>query len=317
MWYKLNRMILAAAVVLLTAGMAQAINIDMVPVSNPGFGGVDYFYKIGKCEITAGQYTAFLNDQAGFFDPYGLYDSSMATTNIGSQITKNGSVYTATLPNQPVNLVSWGDALRFCNWMQTGTTEFGAYTLASHTDWTYYSSVTRNIGATYVIPTESEWYKAAYYDPNKGGNGVGGYWLYPTKSNDAPTNVYPSTSTNNANYVKDGYTLGVTPWTTEVGSFANSLSAYGTLDQGGNVMEWMETTVPVEQYSLAVQRGGSYGDDSSILAASFRTADIPTEEGASFGFRVALVPEPGSITLLIVGLISLLGYTWRRWKQLA
>jgi hypothetical protein len=38
--------------------------------------------------------------------------------------------------------------------------------------------------AHWFIPTESEWYKAAYYDPKKSGGA--GYWLYPAKSDDVP-----------------------------------------------------------------------------------------------------------------------------------
>ncbi len=56
---------------LLTAAVAaQAVNIDLVPVGNPGnaadpprelsYGSVGYDYQIGKFEITAGQYCDFL-----------------------------------------------------------------------------------------------------------------------------------------------------------------------------------------------------------------------------------------------------------------
>ena len=41
-------------------------------------------------------------------------------------------------------------------------------------------AITRNAGATYFIPSENEWYKAAYY---KGGGTNAGYWTYPTQSN--------------------------------------------------------------------------------------------------------------------------------------
>ena len=51
------------------------------------------------------------------------------------------------------------------------------------------------------MTSEDEWYKAAYYDPNK--NGVGpGYWLYPTKSDTAPGQNMNDASSNNANYCK-------------------------------------------------------------------------------------------------------------------
>ena len=46
----------------------------------------------------------------------------------------------------------------------------------------YLSTVARNAGALWFLPTENQWYKAAYYDPTK--NGTGGYWQYPPKTDD-------------------------------------------------------------------------------------------------------------------------------------
>ena len=62
-------------------------------------------------------------------DPYGLYDSSMAV--VGGEFTGCGIVqsglagsYSYSVPhayqNFPVNYVSWGDAARFCNWLDNG-----------------------------------------------------------------------------------------------------------------------------------------------------------------------------------------------------
>ena len=45
-------------------------------------------------------------------------------------------------------------------------------------------AVTKTTSATYWIPTENEWYKAAYY---KSGGTNAGYWTYTTKSNTAPS----------------------------------------------------------------------------------------------------------------------------------
>ena len=101
--------------------------------------------------------------------------------------TRSGAATQAA--NCPIFNISWGDAARFCNWLQNGqptgaegpgTTETGAYTLNGATDNTSLMAVTRNTGATYFIPSENEWYKAAYY---KGGSTNAGYWTYPTQSN--------------------------------------------------------------------------------------------------------------------------------------
>ena len=66
-------MVVALAVVALLAGTVMAdITIETVPVGNPGnaddvvtgfgfYGAVDYVYNIGKYEVTAAQYTEFLN----------------------------------------------------------------------------------------------------------------------------------------------------------------------------------------------------------------------------------------------------------------
>ena len=92
--------------------------------------------------------------------------------------------------------------------------------------------VIRKPGALAFLPSEDEWYKAAYY---KGGGTNAGYWDYPTQSDNAPAaEAPPGTNTTNgsANY---GWAVGDL---TDVGAYTYkpSDSAYDTLDQGGNVM---------------------------------------------------------------------------------
>ncbi|MCP3885722.1 MAG: PEP-CTERM sorting domain-containing protein, partial [Propionibacteriaceae bacterium] len=40
--------------------------------------------------------------------------------------------------------------------------------------------------------------------------------------------------------------------------------------------------------------------------------DYPAGENSDVGFRVAAIPEPSSITLLVCGALGLLVYGWRR-----
>jgi formylglycine-generating enzyme len=303
---------------------AGAVDIEFVPVGNvrnaadiTGFGAVDHEYQIGKYEVTAGQYTEFLNAVATSSDPYGLYNPNMATTQYGSKIVSSEGVYTALQPKMPVNYVSWGDAVRFCNWLSNGqpvgveddsTTETGAYMLKGKNTAAALMTVTRNADALYFLPSYDEWYKAAYYDPNKTGLGVAGYWEYPTRNDNRPSNVLSSMGTNNANYVNGGYTLNP-PNTTDVGSFTSSPSSYSTFDQGGNIMEWVETPVEISRRAVL---GGSFGGGAPDLWASDRSSNNtdPTWEIYEKGFRIATVPEPSSFMM-----ISLIGITilfcWR------
>jgi formylglycine-generating enzyme len=247
--------VMAALMLAVTDSAARAeISIDFVTIGNAGnaadtryyetgFGAVDYVYAIGKYEVTAGQYMAFLNAVATT-DTYGLYNTSM-TEQYGCQIERHGESgnYTysvaADRAKRPVNYVSWGDAARFMNWLHNGqptgaqgagTTEGGAYTLDGATTNDELMAVTRNADARYWIPTENEWYKAAYYDPNKSGGP--GYWDYATGSDTTPSNQLTSPDPgNNANFrVRRGspeYTVGDPYWTTEVGAFTNSESPGG------------------------------------------------------------------------------------------
>ena len=111
---------------------------------------------------------------------------------------------------------------------------------------------------------------------------------------------------NNANYYTDGYTTRSSRpyYTTVVGEFQNSDSPYGTFDQGGNVWEWNEAIIV--QFVAWVAWRVVATSTPNYLAASYRNNDYPTYEDYAIGFRVASVPEPGSIALLVCGLVSLI-----------
>ena len=232
-------------------------------------------------------------------------------------ITRSGSPvnYTYTVRtdrgNRPVNYVSWFDAVRFANWLHNGqptgwqgpnTTEDGAYDISLG------RNVVRKPGAVVFLPSEDEWYKAAYY---KGGGTNAGYWDYPTRSNTVPTSEPPpgaNMTNGSANYDDSGY-VDTTYLTTEVGaySYRPSDSPYGTFDQGGNLGEWNETLI---SGLYRFRRGGSYFSSNGQLHANFRNFVSPGHEIFNVGFRVASIPEPGSLTLLVCVAIS--GMTWTR-----
>ena len=239
--------------------LVAAITIDTVPIGNPGnapdpetgFGTVGYNYRMGTTEVTVGQYTAFLNAVAAE-DQMQLYNPWMAPSYIDltGTIARNGAPggYTYSIlgsANHPVTFVDWGDAARFANWLHNGqpsgpqdasTTEDGAYSLLGRTSVDHLNAITRNPGATWALPTENEWYKAAYH---KNDGSTNSYWDYPTATNTAPLAEAPPGGANSANYenaVLSSFFLGMA----DVGSYLNSTSPYGTFDQAGNLMEWTE-----------------------------------------------------------------------------
>jgi formylglycine-generating enzyme required for sulfatase activity len=302
-----------------------AVTIELVPVGNAGnapdtrynsagVGSVPYDFRIAKYEVTAGQYTEFLNAVAKD-DTNGVYSSLIGLSEDGPKIEQTGSSpnysysVAAAWANRPVNYVSFWDAVRFANWLHNGqptgaqgpgTTEDGAY---------------HNIGdlflfgrspdAKFFIPTENEWYQAAYH---KNDGVTGNYWDYPTSSNIAPLNTLPDPG-NHANFWDgtgfDGYTVGAPYYRTEVGAFANSAGPYETFDQAGNVYEWTDST---SASSSGIQYGGSYAEIAIGLHASWGTQFDRWRKYAQVGFRVANIPEPNTCLLgpcILVIIVSL------------
>ena len=176
---------LFCAIFLLAPRPTTAITMSWTPVGNPGnaadpatgslYGAVPYSYNIGTYDVTNSQYVAFLNSN----DPTGanllaLYNSNMSIIYTAGQYAVSGD------GNLPVNFVSYYSTLRFANWMDNGQiggdTESGAYTLLGDTPTpSNANTITRTAGATVFLPSENEWYKAAYYNP-----ATSSYYLYPT-----------------------------------------------------------------------------------------------------------------------------------------
>ena len=286
------------------------LTIQMTTIGNPGnaddapywdgqhYGGVDYVYQISTYEVTVAQYTEFLNTTAAS-DPYGLYNPYMMDGPHGSLISQSGTdgsyTYTAVAgaENQPVRYVSFYDGLRLCNWMANGqgsaSTETGSYDMAEG-NW-----VTREANATWVLPSQDEWYKAAYYDPV---NDV--YYDYPNGSDAVPQEPTDGTTTREMNFGSDPYWQG-SQYYTSVGQ-TTGVTPYGVSDMGGNVQEWTDSFSPGGGDNR-VTRGGAFNNDEAGLAYSGSAAYPPWGEGDSIGLRLAyIVPEPSTVVLLLTGL---------------
>ncbi|MEQ9461039.1 MAG: SUMF1/EgtB/PvdO family nonheme iron enzyme [Phycisphaeraceae bacterium] len=300
------------------AAKAGPITMDWSTVGNAGnaadpttgFGAVSYEYRIGTYEVTNAQYAAFLNSAAAS-DPNGLYSTNIVSNDRGG-ITRTGSdgsyAYSVreNMGDKPVNYVSWYDAARMSNWMTNGQpsggagTETGVYTFTGVTS---ISAITRDLSnpSQVFIPTEDEWYKAAYHQPLAQGGDTDDYWLYATQSNAVPT-VASATSIGDVanpgqdvvNYLAGADWNGLNGNVTTVGS-AGSTSFYGAFDMNGNVWEWNETQIG----SSRGLRGGSFSLFEGVLRSSDRFNSFPAFEGSSFGFRLASpVPEPASLAIV-------------------
>ncbi len=247
-----------------------------VPVGNPGnhadgtgYGAVAYPYRIGKYEVTNTEYCTFLNSIAAS-DPHQLYDLRMSGPYGGILRSGSSGNYTyKTTGNgarKPVNFLTWESCARYSNWLTNGggqgDTENGSYrirggsiTIPDHTE------LARGDSIKWVIASENEWYKAAYYDPEKKS-----YWPYAVAGG-----TPPSCNINSG---------GIS----EVGSFSSASSPYGTFDQNGNLWEYNESRTD----GKVGLRGGSYfiNDNTSYLQASTRY-DVLSAKWPNYGFRVA------------------------------
>ena len=220
--------------------------------------------------------------------------------------------------NQPAANLNWYEAAAFVNFLNTSSGKTAAYDLSwSGTAWSMAlwsseqawtaggTNLYRNKDAFYFLPSENEWYKAAYY---KGGGTNAGYWLYPTASSSEPTSVTSGTSAGTAVYRNNNPDSAPA-----IVNSAGGLSPYGTMGQGGNVWEWNESALDGTNSSSSefrVFRGGNWGSAAGNLRPSSRESDDPLQQGVYLGFRVASVPEPSTYALLLMT-----GAGWLLWKR--
>ncbi len=281
------------------------------------FGAVSYPYAISKFELTNQQYVDFLYAVAAS-DPNELYNFEMGLEEppfpFHGGIVQEGTAGSFTYrvvpgrANKPVNYVGWYDALRFANWLHNGrptgpqgsaTTEDVAYTITFAG--ILANSIVRNPGAQYFVPTENEWYKAAYYRA-----ATATYFDYPTSSDSISTCDAPTSLSNRANCDGPGSNPADADVDdlTDVGSFTGSLSPYLTADQAGNLWEWTEQIGSTA--STRFVRGESFAFMNTSTAASVRDVCATNCEVVNYGIRIAAaVPEPDLPLLVAVGALGL------------
>jgi len=292
-----------AAVISFGSG-ANQFSMEFVTIGNPNnaadttgapwpAGAVGYEYGIGKFEVSEDMINKFNASQS-------------------LKITKD-----TRGTSKPATSVSWNEAARFVNWLNTSTGYAAAYkfdpsatgvndniSLWRVGDAGYdASNPYRNSLAKYVLPSYNEWYKAAYYNPSIS------YYYNFTNGDTDPTAVASGTAANTAVYK-------VLSGPADVDQ-AGGLSSYGVMGLGGNVLEWEESPfnlnlASISNSSVRGRRGGHWDSTSLHLLSSSRYPREPYLEDNSAGFRVVslsssappAVPEP---SMMVIGTLFGLG----------
>jgi hypothetical protein len=281
----------------LFGGEDNIFSIEFVRIGDPGnppdttdrpvtAGAVPYEYRIGKFEISED-----------------MINKANAAGSLG--ITHDGRGV-----NFPATSISWFEAAKFVNWLNTSTGSLPAYKFDDMDNFQLWqpsdlgydaANRYRNSLAKFFLPSLNEWHKAAYYDPL-----ASTYYDYPTGSDAVPDGIDVVGDPLFDAVFFDGASNPSPNVITNVGL----LSPYGTAGQGGNVTEWEETSFDRSNSSPLLgrgYRGGAWGNISTNLLASNRNSIGPAFESNFFGIRIAsVVPEPATLALVGVGIAILL-----------
>jgi formylglycine-generating enzyme required for sulfatase activity len=238
-------------------------------------------FRMGKYEVTEDQWNKYTGGQAG---------------TAGS--------------NKPMTSVSWYQAAAFANWLNGEKGKQIAYDLTEDldgvTDWDIDGqSHLRHPDAWYFLPNENEWVKAGYWNGSE-------VQTYANKAAEDLEDGKPKkgdaeseTGWNYSNFVGDAI------W--EIGTGSEELN--GTYDMMGNVAELTQAPRLFNEATYRVVGGGSvYSPVVDLKADKFGDLMLnPANSGSgTVGFRVASVPEPGSMLLMAMGGIALLRRRRRR-----
>jgi formylglycine-generating enzyme required for sulfatase activity len=247
-------------------------------------------FYMGQCEVTLGQFRAFLKDAHFKVDA----ENGQPMTGYGPK----GDIIESTEfrpwapgwkigDDHPAQYVSWNDAVAFCAWLS------------------------RKEGKEYRLPTEAEWEYACRAgtrtryccgsDPEELVN-----WANTPDADRAA--LYPNGKTSL--YGDDGQKTGTTipypflkghdgfAWTAPVGSFQPN--AFGLCDMHGNSWEWCSDWLGEDYYShspvddpkgppsgeIRVSRGGGFDNGPETTRAARRDGGTPESHDCHDGFRV-------------------------------
>lgn len=298
------------------------------PVYGRSYGSVDYAYRIAKTEVSTGQWLDFVNafgaTQRDWALNFGRQPgwSFVFDPNNPSGIQYELVDYSPDVDEGNLPLVSGASfvqAMQYCNWLQSGkSTDFnaihtGVYDVARfETDPNYTLAdviADRNPDADYWIPTEDEWVKAVYYDPNRFGEGQGGWWDNSYSSDEPPQPGLPGeagamTSAGVPFDFDEPNLFGQDVFLVELGAYEDNgaASPWGLLDTSGGGREILGTLHNVFDTDVML-RGNSTWTATTELdkIQSWDSLYAPAGSPAGVSFRLATtVPTPASATAFLV-----------------
>jgi hypothetical protein len=296
---------------------ATAAELPWAPEA-AGVGAVTREYRITRTEVTIEQWWPF----ASAYQQYLAQDDNHGWVALSGRyldftLGERRLIWNDQAARYPVQ-TDWYMAARYMNWLHNGkgtdraAFESGVYDTSTWTvnpDGSRNDQRERSPGAVYFLPNQSEYAKAAYYDPDRYGDGMEGYWTYPNRSQSPPISGPPD---------QGGTTNAGTFWShgnlfLSAGSYPDARSAFGLLDTSGGQSEWTETA-----FGVAADRGvfGSQIAISPEFIPIYDRIDLLLAEwsvASSYGFRVTtLVPSPGGGAVCVLLLTVL--QTRRRFK---
>ncbi len=238
-------------------------------------------FLMDATEITVGQFAAFVRD-----------------TEYATQAEKIDAETTWRTPgfeqafDAPVTMVSWYDAIAYCNWRSKMSRLNPCYTFVGKD-----TVVVDRSASGFRLPTEAEWEFAAR-------NG-GGERLYPWGDEPGYISSPQGQRSYLANYnQRRSLSSDRWQWTNPVMEFpSNTLGLYGL---GGNVWEWCQDQYSDRAYALLAEesvhnpclenadsslkprrsmRGGSFRNELDLLRCSSRGSGLPGAFSNHVGFR--------------------------------
>jgi formylglycine-generating enzyme required for sulfatase activity len=214
-------------------------------------------YYVGRYPVTVAQFRVF---------------AEMSGTNVAPEALEG-------IPDHPVVLVAWDEALAYCHWLGERLRN------APQTPPWLLSFL--QAGGRVLLPSEAEWEKAARGTDRR---------VYPWNGPIDPSR---------ANYL-GARILQTTP----VGAFPAGASPFGVLDMSGNVWEWTRSVwgpaaekpefaypykpnrvrenLDADPRRRRVVRGGAFHDLEVKVRAAYRARDFPGGRHTFIGFRVVV-----------------------------